>query len=58
MVTPQGEELEPLLGRFSILGHAPHRVDVGQMACFDVPSLDVVAGIGGHGKTQFALQSQ
>jgi adenosylhomocysteine nucleosidase len=58
IVTPQLEELEPLLRRFRSLGHVSRPVEVGQMACFELPSLDVVAAIGGHGKAQFALQSQ
>jgi adenosylhomocysteine nucleosidase len=56
---PQREELEPFLRRLDALGHAPRTVQVGgRMGCFEVPSLDVVVAIGGHGKTQFALQSQ
>ncbi|MEO8180454.1 MAG: 5'-methylthioadenosine/S-adenosylhomocysteine nucleosidase [Deltaproteobacteria bacterium] len=58
IVTPQREELDPLLRRFRLLGHVSHPVEVGRMTCFEVPSLDVVAACGGHGKAQLALQSQ
>ena len=58
VVTPQREELEPILQRWSSSGHASHSVEVGQMSCFHVPSLEVTAAVGGHGKAQLALQSQ
>jgi len=58
IVTPQLEELEPLLRRFGFLGHVSRPVAVGRVTCFEVPSLDVVAACGGHGKAQLALQSQ
>jgi adenosylhomocysteine nucleosidase len=58
IVVPQREELDPFLRRLSQLGHVSSAADVGRIACFEVPSLGVVAAVGGHGKAQFALQSQ
>lgn len=58
VAVPEFDELEPILERWSALGHAVARVDVGKLSCFDVPSLGLTAALGGHGKAQFALQSQ
>ena len=58
IVFPQREELDPFLRRLSLLGHASHAVQVDRIACFEVPSFDVVLSLGGHGKAQCALQSQ
>jgi adenosylhomocysteine nucleosidase len=58
IVTPQPEELEPLLSRWEALGHPSRPSAVGKMGCFEVPSLGVVAAVAGHGKVQLALQCQ
>jgi adenosylhomocysteine nucleosidase len=58
VIAPELEELEPVLQRWSCSGHVSHSVEVGQMSCFQVPSLEVIAAVGGHGKAQLALQSQ
>lgn len=58
VVTPQLEELEPLLGRWEALGHPSRPSAIGKMGCFEVPSLGIVAATAGHGKVQLALQTQ
>lgn len=58
VVVPEFDELEPILERWSALGHAVARVELGKLSCFAVPSLGLTAALGGHGKAQFALQSQ
>jgi len=58
IAVPQANELQPLLTAFEHLGHSLEPVRVGIIECFAIPSLGIVATIGGHGKTQFAVQSQ
>lgn len=58
IAVPQANELQPLLTAFERLGHPPQPIYLGSMQCFSIPSLGMIAAIGGHGKTQFALQSQ
>jgi adenosylhomocysteine nucleosidase len=58
VVTPQLEELEPLLGRWEALGHPSRPGAIGKLGCFEVPSLGIVAAAAGHGKAQLALQTQ
>lgn len=58
VVTPQLEELEPLLGRWEALGHPSRPGAIGKLGCFEVPSLGIVAAVAGHGKVQLAVQCQ
>jgi adenosylhomocysteine nucleosidase len=58
VVVPEFDELEPILERWSALGHRPCPVHVGKLSCFAVPSLGLTAALGGHGKAQLALQTQ
>jgi adenosylhomocysteine nucleosidase len=58
IVSPELEELEPVLSRWQALGHPWRPGTVGKMACFEVPSLGLVAAVAGHGKVQLALQCQ
>jgi len=55
---PQANELYPLLTGFERHGHPIESIRIGIMECFAIPSLGIVTTIGGHGKTQFAVQSQ
>ncbi|MEY2930181.1 MAG: hypothetical protein RL033_930 [Pseudomonadota bacterium] len=58
VVSPELEELEPVLSRWETLGHPSRPGAVGKMGCFEIPSLGLVAAVGGHGKVQLALQAQ
>lgn len=58
IAVPQANELRPLLDTFESLGHPSISRRIGAMVCFDIESLAMVAAICGHGKTQFAIQSQ
>jgi adenosylhomocysteine nucleosidase len=58
IVLPQSEELAPFLRRVHDLGHPSRPVEVGQIGAFEIASLNAVIALGGHGKAQFALQSQ
>ena len=55
---PQENELQPFLRALAENGHPAEPLTVGRMACFAIPSLGIVSTIGGHGKTQFAIQTQ
>ncbi len=58
IATPQAEELEPLLETWRRLGHPSRPRRVGSVPCHAVPSLDLVAAVGGHGKAQYATETQ
>jgi adenosylhomocysteine nucleosidase len=55
---PQVDEAQPLVNAFRHRGHRSRALQVGAMECSAIPSLDLVVAIGGHGKTQFAIQTQ
>lgn len=55
---PQESELKPLLGALERLGHPAHAESVGALTGHVVPSLDLMFAVAGHGKAQFALQTQ
>lgn len=58
VVTPQTDELDPMLERWQQVGHPSTRRRVGDLWCHAVPSLDLLTAVAGHGKAQFALQAQ
>lgn len=58
VATPQKSELEPLLDALERLGHASRARSVGRMTCHGIPALDLIVAAAGHGKAQFALQTQ
>jgi hypothetical protein len=58
IVVPQSNELRPFLSGLDRLGHPSQPIALGSMACYSIPSLGAVAAVGGHGKTQFAVQCQ
>lgn len=58
IATPQTDELEPVLETWQQFGHPSTRRRVGDLRCHAVPSLDLLAAVAGHGKAQFALQTQ
>jgi adenosylhomocysteine nucleosidase len=58
IAAPQVDEAQPRVDAFRHRGHRSHTLQVGAMECSAIPSLDMVVAIGGHGKTQFAIQTQ
>lgn len=58
VAVPQSNELDPVLQAWEKLGHPSTRRRVGDLWCHAVPSLDAVAAVAGHGKAQFAVQTQ
>lgn len=58
IATPQDDELEPLLDGLHRLGHPSSARQVGVLSCHEIPSLNVLVAVAGHGKAQFAVQTQ
>lgn len=58
IATPQADELEAMLETWNRLGHPSDCLDLGALQCHAVPSLNLLAAVAGHGKAQFALQTQ
>lgn len=58
IATPQPEELDPMLETWQQFGHPATRRRVGELQCHEVPSLNLIAAVAGHGKAQFAVQTQ
>lgn len=58
VITPQFEEMAPLVHAFDARGYTSHACQIGHMPCVEIPSLNLLVAVGGHGKAQFAVQSQ
>jgi len=55
LLTPQHEELTPLLDRLRVLGHPATHRSFDRIEGWDLASLGLIAAVGGHGKTQFGV---
>ena len=58
IAVPQLNELELILSTFDGAGYRPHRVIVGRLECHLLDDLGLLFAVGGHGKTQHAVQTQ
>jgi adenosylhomocysteine nucleosidase len=58
IVAPQTKELSALCVGFSELGYSCEPEQVGRLGCQSIPPLGFILAVGGHGKTQFAVQTQ
>lgn len=58
LLIPQRDELKPVLRHFESRGYSSRSLQLGRVGCFHVPSLQLVVGVGGHGKSQFGIQTQ
>lgn len=58
VAAPQAGEVDALLDGFHRSDYSLEPVQVGALTCTAVPSLDMVVATGGHGKAQFAVQTQ
>ena len=58
VAAPQIEEAEALLRGFRDRAMLSQEVYIGTQKCASVPALDMLVAVGGHGKTQFAVQTQ
>ncbi|MBI3325513.1 MAG: 5'-methylthioadenosine/S-adenosylhomocysteine nucleosidase [Nitrospinae bacterium] len=50
--------MEPLVHTFDERGYTARSCQIGHMKCVEIPSLKLLVAVGGHGKAQFAVQSQ
>lgn len=58
ILTPLQEELFVLINTLEQLGLKRHRLCIGYLEVFEFHELDLLVALGGHGKTQFGIQSQ
>jgi adenosylhomocysteine nucleosidase len=58
LLTPLVEEQEALSAALSRVGHIPVSHRVGRLLCARFPAMALTLAVGGHGKAQFALQTQ
>ena len=58
ILTALEEELFILVNALEQFGLKKHRLDLGKMEIFEFHELDLLLALGGHGKTQFGVQSQ
>jgi adenosylhomocysteine nucleosidase len=58
IVTPLLEEYNDLLHSLSALGLDSHKDKIGKLDVHRFPALNVTLARGGHGKTQFGIQTQ
>lgn len=58
IVTPLQEEYDDLFRGLSTLGLASHKDKIGRLEVDHFPELNVTLARGGHGKTQFGIQTQ
>ena len=57
-MVPQAKELEPLLAALAAGGYRPKDVTLGRLDCHCFDELGLLFAVGGHGKTQLAVQTQ
>lgn len=58
VLSPLKLELDALLARMKQLGHSFNEKHVGSLKVYDFAHLGLLFSLAGHGKTQFALQTQ
>jgi adenosylhomocysteine nucleosidase len=58
IVTPLQEEYNDLFDSLSSLGLDSHKDKIGKLEVHHFPALNVTLARGGHGKTQFGIQTQ
>jgi len=58
VIVPQAVELEPLVGYFVAAGYRPRSSTLGRLDCHLIDELRLLFVVGGHGKTQLAVQTQ
>jgi adenosylhomocysteine nucleosidase len=58
IVTPLREEYDDLLNSFAVLGLKSNKAEIGKLDVDHFPALNSTVARGGHGKTQFGIQTQ
>ena len=58
ITVPQINELEVILAAFDAAGYPPRSSTIGRLECHPIDALALLFSVGGHGKTQHAVQTQ
>jgi len=58
ITVPQADELNALLATFDAAGYRPRSLTIGRLECHACDDLALLFAVGGHGKTQHAVQTQ
>jgi nucleoside phosphorylase len=58
ITVPQAKELEPVIGTLAAAGYRSKRLTLGRLDCHRFEELGLLFAVGGHGKTQHAVQTQ
>jgi len=58
ITVPQADELSVLIAAFDTAGYRPRGVTIGRLECHTFDDLALLFTVGGHGKTQHAVQTQ
>src|SRR5207249_11215739 len=58
ITVPQANELEPILATFAAAGYRPRSLLLGRLECHLFDELRMLFAVGGHGKTQHAVQTR
>ncbi|MFN8414456.1 MAG: 5'-methylthioadenosine/S-adenosylhomocysteine nucleosidase [Anaerolineales bacterium] len=58
LIAPLIDELTPLLEAFNTMGYASTSKTIGNLQVYEIADLKLMLAQGGHGKTQFGIQTQ
>lgn len=58
LITPLIDEFTPLLETFNTMGYVPVSKTIGKLHLYEIAKLKLLLAQGGHGKTQFGIQTQ
>ncbi len=58
LLTPLIDEITPLLEAFNAMGYYPTSKNIGNLSIHEIKELKLFLAQGGHGKTQFGIQTQ
>ncbi len=58
LITPLIDEFTPLLEAFSTMGYVSASKTIGNLQLYEIAELNLMLAQGGHGKTQFGIQTQ
>jgi len=58
LITPLMDEFTPLLEAFSTMGYVSASKTIGNLQLYEIAELNLMLAQGGHGKTQFGIQTQ
>ena len=58
LITPLVDEFNPLLEAFKAMGYMSTSRPVGKLQMHEIEELNLILAQGGHGKTQFGIQTQ